>query len=695
MSSATAEARPAQAEGKKKRAALSRDLSELLVELSIAAHRFAMYPSDHPSLEPAAENVIRGLTRLLQDRRQLALGIARRQLIIEGIATDEAHPVLSDLARRLHGHHLALVRFERGVTLQELIEFLQTLSEEPERGGQAVGLLPPEHLPFWRRLRVLPIGYDELELTDQEQEDEEPPRVRQLWIGLAQAAMRKDRLPDEEPGGRVLAQVIEQKGGEEAYDKVIVGYLHQLAEELGGAEGPDAQRARRMMSEMVDALEEDTLTRLLQLGGAYPQRKRFLLDVNQARLTAHSVVRILESAAAVEGQNISSSLTRLLSKLSIHAGGRNRNLRAEAESAIRETVESLISDWDLDDPNPDAYTQLLDRMSQASPMLEDAEGDEGLPGADRIVRMSLELDTGGPTLQRAVSQLLDEGRVGELFGILDEAPDGSEVAGELLAQLTSPAQLQRLLAGEGVHDDSLRALVERIGSQAVDPLFQFLTESESRAVRRRAFDCLAALEVDLSEKVLHHLKDDRWFVQRNMLALLQKVEEPPPGFSPGEYLKHEDPRVRREALALALRNGSTRDQALAQAFRDEDERIVRTALMEVQEGLPDTLVPLVVSRVLQSGSFPQLRSLAAQALGGNRSSLAREALLNLCSRRGLLFFWTRRLASRSPETLAALSTLARRWPDDPRAADVLERARRSRDPAIRAAVSVNDSPNED
>jgi hypothetical protein len=688
VSTATAPARPTPREGKKKKkAALARDLSELLVELSIAVHRYAMYPSDHPSLTPAAENVIRGLTNLLQDRSFLSLGVARRQLIIEGIATDEAHPVLSDLARRLHTHHLALVRFDRGVRLEELRDFLRTVSEEPDRGGMAVGLLPEAHRPTWNNVRILPIGYDALELSDEEKDDE-PPRVRQLWVGLAQAALRSD-APIEEgaPTGRVLARVIEEKGGDEAYDKVIVGYLHQMAEELGGAEGVEAEEGRRMVSELVENMEPESLKRLMALGGAYPQRKRFLLDANRARLTARSVVRILENAAQVEGQDISSSLTRLLTKLAAHADGSNRRLQAQAESAIRDAVEDLIADWDLDDPNPDAYTQLLDRMSRASPILREGADDDPLPGADRIVRMALELDVGGVTLQKAVAQLLDEGRIGELFTLLDQAPEKSKVAEELLNYLTSPTQLERLLSGADIHEASLRAVVERIGKAAVDPLFEFLTESESRAVRRRAFDCLSFLDVDLNQRIMETLRDERWFVQRNMLALLQQADRLPPDLKVQDYLNHEDPRVRREALPLALAEPSMRDQALGRALRDSDERIVRTALLEVQRELPNTLVPVVVSRILRSKAFPQLRSLGAQALGANRSALALSALLDLCSRKWFLFP-RRRLASRSPEALSALSALARNWPDDPRAREILGMARDSRDPRIRAAASI-------
>ena len=49
------------------RAALSKELSEFLVEFSIALHKHAMYPDGHPSLAPAASGVVRRADTLMQD----------------------------------------------------------------------------------------------------------------------------------------------------------------------------------------------------------------------------------------------------------------------------------------------------------------------------------------------------------------------------------------------------------------------------------------------------------------------------------------------------------------------------------------------------------------------------------------------------------------------------------------------------
>src|SRR5258708_21849593 len=148
------------------RATLSRELSEFLIELSIALHRHAMYPEGHPSLEPAASGVIRRADLLFVDRPTISLGVARSQLVIEAVATDPNHPVLRELAGRLHRHHLGAVTFARGVQAAELTRVLQTLAAEAERTGQPLGLGPPEKLRAWPHVTLHPLTYERLELVD-------------------------------------------------------------------------------------------------------------------------------------------------------------------------------------------------------------------------------------------------------------------------------------------------------------------------------------------------------------------------------------------------------------------------------------------------------------------------------------------------------------------------------------------------
>ena len=204
------------------RAALSREFSELLLELSIALHKFGMYPAAHPALVPVTEGVVARAGQLLVDRTQIVFGVARRQIVIEGIATSEAHPVLRRLAEGLHRHQLGAVSLHRGLERLEVAEALAALARDPEQGG-ALGTRPAGTRLAWPHLRLHPLSFDGLSLSTDAPETGAAGaggglRGAELWIGLARAAMSGDDLP----GGGVAARVTSPESAEPLLSTVKV-----------------------------------------------------------------------------------------------------------------------------------------------------------------------------------------------------------------------------------------------------------------------------------------------------------------------------------------------------------------------------------------------------------------------------------------------------------------------------------------
>src|SRR3954462_12745082 len=191
------------------KAALSRELADFLIELSIALHKHAMYPEGHPSLAPAAAAIIRRSEHPFEERTTLALGVARQQLVIEGIATDPKNPLLSELAGRLHRHHLGAVTFHRGLRVTEVADVLRIPAIDANRRGEPLGLGPAERLRTWEHVRLHPVTYEKLELLEEEGQapaddkagKERGVRAAQLWLGLARAALSAEAIdnPDAPP----------------------------------------------------------------------------------------------------------------------------------------------------------------------------------------------------------------------------------------------------------------------------------------------------------------------------------------------------------------------------------------------------------------------------------------------------------------------------------------------------------------
>src|SRR5712671_5535973 len=361
------------------KAALSRELADFLIELSIALHKHAMYPEGHPSLAPAAAGVTRRAEHLFEERATLALGVARQQLVIEGVATDPKNPLLSELAGRLHRHHLGAVTFHRGLRVPEVVDVLETLAVEAERTGQPLGLGSPEQLRAWDHVRLHPVTYERLELLQEDDQavaaDDKSGRERglrgaQLWVGLARAALSADAMASEdgpppatEPS--VIAKAIDEHPKSAAYDQVIVGYLLQIADELKHTGGSEAVALRRRTSKLVGALQPGTLRRLIEMGGDNAQRTKFAIDATHG-LAVDAVLEIVRAMADASHKTVSEPLVRMLSKLAQHAEQGTLEARPQADEALREQVHDLLTGWTLEDPNPDPYARALQRMAGSS-----------------------------------------------------------------------------------------------------------------------------------------------------------------------------------------------------------------------------------------------------------------------------------------------------------------------------------------
>ena len=681
----------------KARAALSRDLGDFLIELSIALHKHAMYPADHPSLLPAAKAVGHRAALLLADRATLALGVARHQLVIEGIATDPKHPVLRELADRLHRHHLGAVTFSEGVTVEEIAELMRVLAVEADRTGQPLGLRQADALPRWPHLRLHPLTYERLELVQDEgtapgesQSAMARARGAQLWVGLARVALAaegQDAPPSMEPA--VIAKAIDAHSTQTAaaaYDQAIVGYLLQIAQELKSAGSAEGAALRRRMSRLVRGMKPETLRRLVEMGGDLSQRRQFVADAVEG-MAVDSVVEIVQAAADTSHQTISHSLVRLFSKLAAHAEAGTAEARPQAEAALRQQVRRLLDGWTLTDPNPGAYGAALQRMASAPPMFA-APAEEAHPTEpDRLARMGLELETAATPVLEAADRMVEDGRVLELVDLLEQMPPTSETSRRFWSRLATVDVVSQLAVQETVDFKALERIAARAGPAAAEPLLDALALAESRGARRGLIGLLAGLGPRIGPLIVNRLNDERWFVVRNLLMVLEEIGEVPAGFSAGSLTGHRDSRVRWQALKLQLGIPGEHDAALETGLADSDERVVRLALTAAQQFCPEAIVPAVAHRAMDPAMSSDVRVLAIRVLGTAGTPLARDTLVQMTSG-GRSFLGVEKLARKSPELLAALGALAASWREDPEARRAIERAASSRDPEIRAAVTA-------
>ena len=665
--------------------ALPRDLTVFLIQLSVSLNKARSYPSGHPVLAAAMEILSRHLDTILQRQDQFTIGVTQRRLVIDGLPSDESHPVLRDLAERLHHHQLAAIQLLPDIPIEELTDLVRALATETWRQGRPLGLEPLEQLlTRWPHVSVEPLPLDQLELGEDAGADRQADRV---WEGLVNAAMLfaqeastgTTASPGMEPSGADVAKAIRARRGDVAFDRAVVGWMLQMGEHFG--EVDEGSPLHQKVSELFGALDERTLENLLKLGATPEERRRLLLRGSRT-LPVGAVLDLLHAFGNASDKRPSPALMRVLGKLATHVPTGRGPVVPGAEDVLRDSVCRLVADWTLADPSSQQHRQLLELLGKPGTYTGGSSGGKATLNALRLVQMGLELGVSTPGIDAAVTEVAGATDIASLLAMYDQA----EVAGLDPAPLWKAIVRPAFLRDAMLDDKSDLGLIER------DPRPDRgrCRASAARCARGRRFHLAAPVAAEsargtrggIGPMLVETLPGKPWFVVRNILTLLGSLPRLPEGFVPEPYTQpRESPgqargvqaRVRRPPVARGgdpQGGGGSRSEHPAPGARGCRGR------------LPAGTAPEAV----RTGAAPDPRPAGSR----RRHPIAREAptpglrdwlLTQVATERGFGWFARPRLRGKSPEMLAALSALAAhfaRHPDVARALDLARAAARTR-----------------
>jgi hypothetical protein len=441
------------------------------------------------------------------------------------------------------------------------------------------------------------------------------------------------------------------------------------------------------LSDRILATPQDQLAGAIASEKNITQRKRFIqrsADVASPK----ALLALAEAAAHAYGRPFSKPMTSLLNKLTREAVDLAPPQRALADQAYRALVKEIAETWSLGslDTSATSFESLFQQDSQKD--AHHSSAGTAAPEPDRVIQMSFETGALGSLVWTAVAQLGEGDGVRRLLEMLKKIPPGSRAADAVGQQFANPVRVALLLQEDPVDFAVIDTLLPRMGESASNALLDGIADSKNRDTRRGLLQRIVKLGPTITPLVIDRLrKDERWFVQRNMLAILRDLKASTSQIPIEKYLTHSDPRVRREAMQLQFADPAQRDRALLNALRETDSQIVKIALQACRHGMPEAAVPILAKRVVEADFPAEFRPAALHLIGRSNNILALEALLRF-GMGGTTLFGKPKLADKSPEMLIALSGLARSWPNDRRAGPLLATARESKDREIAAAAQI-------
>jgi HEAT repeat protein len=640
---------------------------ELVRALAIAWKNLAAYPAGHPALAASMALAHRRLQDLLSGSGAVTLGVARDGLVCGQEKVTSSHA--RDLARGLYLREVALLRFEPGVTAEELEGLLRSISLDAAR-SDAPPLADQLAAAGVTHVQVEAVDFSQVRVTDDMSADAPAPVT--LWDDLLRAILAGHTLSPE--GRRIvdsgeartprgLAAILQEAMGMEAPGETAsagrAGERARLDDRLSQVvgkhfSGASAERmlAANQIAEIVRALPEDIRGALVAAALQALAADESAADALKVLADSVTPDTVLQALHRIKEQvPLSSHALRLLHALSATAPSLGARQIEAPDPALLAELSVLFQEDDIDRYNPEDHKQFLTYTALDVPNPPEVVTDLGErmmtltddAVTDHMANASVELlirlgsREGTDVLLSRIEGLfrdcVSRGRleaavllVEDLKAVGDDhavAPAVQSRVDTTIARLVTAESVQAILDAlnrRGPESATLgRRLLDALGSAAARGFLIALAEETDKSRRRRILEMLGAFGPVIAGPATELLGDTQWYVVRNMIVLLHRVGDRSALPEVRVCATHPDLRVRLEAIKylLAFDPQVPRD-LLARAIHDPDPKMAEAAVtLAGNYGIKEAVEPLleIVADWDVLGRRRSIRVKALKALG--------------------------------------------------------------------------------
>jgi hypothetical protein len=366
-----------------------------------------------------------------------------------------------------------------------------------------------------------------------------------------------------------------------------------------------------------------------------------------AALPAADVLRGLQRLAREHGQLSAHALSMVQALAETHEAVSDTSFLPEPPADLSE-MAALFREEDVDRYNPEDHRALLAQkptIDLAAIAVElatdpdafgpDTESDEAIER--RVITTVLDMIATSPEVVRPLvlgrlrdifTHALRVNRFAQAIGIiravreLAEDPaqaERREALEEFVATLADAELLASLVAASrqpgGPPFVQVQTLVLALGASASRGLLEALAAEPERARRLRLIELAASLGPAIVPETRRLLGDPRWYVVRNMVLLLRRVQDRSAMDEIRRCADHADLRVRLEAIrALFAFDSKVPLDLLARTIHHPDPRLAEAAvLLTGQHGITQA-TDLLVEILRRWDLLGRRRSIRLKAL---------------------------------------------------------------------------------
>lgn len=607
-----------------------RYIVNVLMELQVAIRKLALYSFSHTIVPGLLENLEKHFNALFEFVDVVTFGITRHELLYQGSTLSTRNPVIHELARGLNQFGLAGITFFKGLTKDEILQFLRLLVEGrgqvPEQRERMVSQLHKEA----PSIQVKLIRFGEAlkghkETGDQAKQEKTEQEGKEVWRGLVRQLMEENPEADqqilntdseEEADPDHLAELINRLcrahgEGSQSYERTIVKYLNKQAENhVLTAE--QRTHLNQELSTLLSNLEPDVREQIFRISVEETQNGEAPLEELMDFLPEPALLEMLNQIQ-LSNQDISAPMLSLLNKFTVLSAENQRveEMLASKLGNRQDLYQELLTYRANRAYYPSSYRSLLDQElthkntgEQASPCPEISAVDPEAVN-QHLALVILEL-LDGPihtqpeyqTLIRHMNRLLTDGLGDKTHAVLQETlvllsqkigsvdPESRSFLQKEIKNFIKPEVLTRLLQSYHAQGDERIAdlfghMRDLAGADVIPMLLDLLETEENLSVRKRLLEWIVQCGPAVIPLAVKRLRNPKWYVVRNMLVVLKDLHAKEALPEIARCLQQNSPKLKMAALQAIETLGKGTDsfyQALSTALRDQDPAVFRKAV---------------------------------------------------------------------------------------------------------------------
>jgi HEAT repeat protein len=244
--------------------------------------------------------------------------------------------------------------------------------------------------------------------------------------------------------------------------------------------------------------------------------------------------------------------------------------------------------------------------------LAEALGDHGLRRHSELILLSIpSLWPDSPLArlaeERLVQRYFQRIELGEFRQAAEIVRDlGSVAGGSRILELAGPEGLDALLDALEVwgkeHRNEVAQVAVTLGVRLIPTILEALGSEEQLSRRRRMLEMALAIGKPALPYLRGKLEDERWFVVRNAVFLMRRLEDPDLSTTLSGLIDHDEPKVVAEVITALAGAGDTKwAVAFRRLFDRKDEASRREALTVASHLQHPELGRFLVKRLKKKG----------------------------------------------------------------------------------------------